>query len=128
MWDGNLSTYFDMNLFLDIILKTVLENSGKRRIVFSSFDADICTMWVIPSVFSYTLRMCLGLKVPVWSWGSCPAFPRSVLSNHVRLCVLMSFSDCLLGCLLLLGSPHLLGPRTLYPFVLQAGHILLTIL
>uniref|UniRef100_A0A2K6KQR9 Glycerophosphocholine phosphodiesterase 1 n=1 Tax=Rhinopithecus bieti TaxID=61621 RepID=A0A2K6KQR9_RHIBE len=44
MWDGNLSTYFDMNLFLDIILKTVLENSGKRRIVFSSFDADICTM------------------------------------------------------------------------------------
>ncbi|XP_015415708.1 PREDICTED: glycerophosphocholine phosphodiesterase GPCPD1 [Myotis davidii] len=44
MWDGNLSTYFDMNRFLDIILKTVLENSGKRRIVFSSFDADICTM------------------------------------------------------------------------------------
>ncbi|OBS72495.1 hypothetical protein A6R68_12933, partial [Neotoma lepida] len=44
VWDGNLSTYFDMNLFLDIILKTVLENSGKRRIVFSSFDADICTM------------------------------------------------------------------------------------
>nr|XP_040132136.1 glycerophosphocholine phosphodiesterase GPCPD1 isoform X4 [Ictidomys tridecemlineatus] len=44
MWDGNLSTYFDMNMFLDIILKTVLENSGKRRIVFSSFDADICTM------------------------------------------------------------------------------------
>ncbi|XP_059753211.1 glycerophosphocholine phosphodiesterase GPCPD1 isoform X1 [Balaenoptera ricei] len=44
IWDGNLSTYFDMNLFLDIILKTVLENSGKRRIVFSSFDADICTM------------------------------------------------------------------------------------
>lgn len=44
VWDGNLSTYFDMNAFLDIILKTVLENSGKRRIVFSSFDADICTM------------------------------------------------------------------------------------
>ncbi|XP_004840843.1 glycerophosphocholine phosphodiesterase GPCPD1 isoform X1 [Heterocephalus glaber] len=44
IWDGNLSTYFDMNLFLDIILKNVLENSGKRRIVFSSFDADICTM------------------------------------------------------------------------------------
>ncbi|XP_038607202.1 glycerophosphocholine phosphodiesterase GPCPD1 [Tachyglossus aculeatus] len=44
IWDGNLSTYFDMNLFLDIILKTVLEKAGKRRIVFSSFDADICTM------------------------------------------------------------------------------------
>ncbi|KAG9484326.1 hypothetical protein GDO78_009963 [Eleutherodactylus coqui] len=43
-WDGNLSTYFDMNIFLDIILKTLLENAGGRRIVFSSFDADICTM------------------------------------------------------------------------------------
>ncbi|KAM4785600.1 glycerophosphocholine phosphodiesterase GPCPD1 isoform 3-T7 [Cyanocitta cristata] len=43
-WDGNLSTYFDMNLFLDIILKTVLMNAGGRRIVFSSFHADICTM------------------------------------------------------------------------------------
>ncbi|XP_067421439.1 glycerophosphocholine phosphodiesterase GPCPD1 [Emydura macquarii macquarii] len=43
-WDGNLSTYFDMNLFLDIILKTTLVNAGRRRIIFSSFDADICTM------------------------------------------------------------------------------------
>ncbi|XP_041420265.1 glycerophosphocholine phosphodiesterase GPCPD1 isoform X1 [Xenopus laevis] len=43
-WDGNLSTYFDMNLFLDIILKTILEKAGRRRVVFSSFDADICTM------------------------------------------------------------------------------------
>ncbi|MEE6474358.1 hypothetical protein FKM82_010356 [Ascaphus truei] len=44
VWDGKLSTYFDMNLFLDIILKTILRNCGSRRIVFSSFDADICTM------------------------------------------------------------------------------------
>ncbi|KAM9017799.1 glycerophosphocholine phosphodiesterase GPCPD1-like [Ara ararauna] len=43
-WDGNLSTYFNMNLFLDIILKTVWMNAGRRRIVFSSFHADICTM------------------------------------------------------------------------------------
>ncbi|XP_003215327.1 glycerophosphocholine phosphodiesterase GPCPD1 isoform X1 [Anolis carolinensis] len=44
IWDGNLSTYFDMNLYLDIILKTVLLKAGSRRVVFSSFDADICTM------------------------------------------------------------------------------------
>ncbi|KAG2467403.1 GPCP1 phosphodiesterase, partial [Polypterus senegalus] len=43
-WEGNLSTYFDMNLFVDVILKCVLQNAGKRRIVFSSFDADICIM------------------------------------------------------------------------------------
>ncbi|KAJ6659225.1 hypothetical protein lerEdw1_019271 [Lerista edwardsae] len=44
VWDSNISTYFDMNVFLDIILKTILLKAGKRRIVFSSFDADICTM------------------------------------------------------------------------------------
>uniref|UniRef100_H3BBZ7 Glycerophosphocholine phosphodiesterase GPCPD1 n=1 Tax=Latimeria chalumnae TaxID=7897 RepID=H3BBZ7_LATCH len=44
VWEGNLSTYFDMNMFLDIVLKCVLEKAGKRRIVFSSFDADVCTM------------------------------------------------------------------------------------
>ncbi|XP_029449338.1 glycerophosphocholine phosphodiesterase GPCPD1 isoform X4 [Rhinatrema bivittatum] len=44
IWDGNLSTYFDMNMYLDIILKALLENAGKRRIIMSSFDADICTM------------------------------------------------------------------------------------
>ncbi|XP_034018549.1 glycerophosphocholine phosphodiesterase GPCPD1 isoform X2 [Thalassophryne amazonica] len=43
-WDGNLSTYFNMNTFLDIILSCVLQNSGKRRVIFSSFDPDICTM------------------------------------------------------------------------------------
>ncbi|XP_055362424.1 glycerophosphocholine phosphodiesterase GPCPD1 isoform X2 [Betta splendens] len=43
-WDGNLSTYFNMNLYLDIILSCVLQKGGKRRIVFSSFDPDICTM------------------------------------------------------------------------------------
>ncbi|XP_072296231.1 glycerophosphocholine phosphodiesterase GPCPD1 [Eucyclogobius newberryi] len=43
-WDGNLSSYFNMNTFLDIILSCVLQKGGNRRIVFSSFDPDICTM------------------------------------------------------------------------------------
>ncbi|XP_074472056.1 glycerophosphocholine phosphodiesterase GPCPD1 isoform X1 [Sebastes fasciatus] len=43
-WDGNLSSYFNMNTFLDIILSCVLQRGGKRRIVFSCFDPDICTM------------------------------------------------------------------------------------
>ncbi|XP_056261290.1 glycerophosphocholine phosphodiesterase GPCPD1 isoform X3 [Seriola aureovittata] len=43
-WDGNLSSYFNMNTFLDIILSCVLQKGGKRRIVFSCFDPDICTM------------------------------------------------------------------------------------
>ncbi|XP_038141948.1 glycerophosphocholine phosphodiesterase GPCPD1 isoform X2 [Cyprinodon tularosa] len=43
-WDGNLSSYFNMNTFLDIILKCVMQNAGKRRVIFSCFDPDICTM------------------------------------------------------------------------------------
>ncbi|XP_051264507.1 glycerophosphocholine phosphodiesterase GPCPD1 isoform X5 [Dicentrarchus labrax] len=43
-WDGNLSSYFNMNKFLDIVLSCVLQKGGKRRIVFSCFDPDICTM------------------------------------------------------------------------------------
>uniref|UniRef100_A0A7N6BUE2 Glycerophosphocholine phosphodiesterase 1 n=1 Tax=Anabas testudineus TaxID=64144 RepID=A0A7N6BUE2_ANATE len=43
-WDGNLSSYFNMNTYLDIILSCVLQKGGKRRILFSCFDPDICTM------------------------------------------------------------------------------------
>ncbi|XP_036437657.1 glycerophosphocholine phosphodiesterase GPCPD1 isoform X4 [Colossoma macropomum] len=43
-WDANLSTYFNMNQFLDIILTCVLQNAGKRRIIFSCFDPDVCAM------------------------------------------------------------------------------------
>ncbi|KAL0967722.1 hypothetical protein UPYG_G00256070 [Umbra pygmaea] len=43
-WEGNLSSYFNMNQFLDIILSCVLQRAGKRRIVFSCFDPDVCTM------------------------------------------------------------------------------------
>ncbi|XP_013865338.1 glycerophosphocholine phosphodiesterase GPCPD1 [Austrofundulus limnaeus] len=43
-WDGNLSSYFNMNTFLDIILSCVLQKGGKRHIIFSCFDPDVCTM------------------------------------------------------------------------------------
>ncbi|XP_063079495.1 glycerophosphocholine phosphodiesterase GPCPD1 isoform X2 [Engraulis encrasicolus] len=43
-WEGNLSSYFNMNPFLDIILSCVLQHAGKRRILFSSFHPDICSM------------------------------------------------------------------------------------
>ncbi|XP_028295607.1 glycerophosphocholine phosphodiesterase GPCPD1 isoform X2 [Gouania willdenowi] len=42
-WDGNLSTYFNMNSFLDTVLSCVLQNAG-RRVIFSCFDPDVCTM------------------------------------------------------------------------------------
>ena len=41
----------EMNLFLDQILKTVLSHGQERKILFSSFNPDICTMWVAHQVF-----------------------------------------------------------------------------
>ncbi|XP_071519746.1 glycerophosphocholine phosphodiesterase GPCPD1-like isoform X1 [Panulirus ornatus] len=35
---------FELNHFLDLIIKIILEHSGKRKIVFSCFHPDICTM------------------------------------------------------------------------------------
>lgn len=43
-WYDDLSSYFNMNTFLDIILSCVLREGGKRRIVFSCFDPDVCAM------------------------------------------------------------------------------------
>jgi glycerophosphocholine phosphodiesterase GPCPD1 len=37
-------TSIDRNLYVDCILNVVLAKSGKRRIIFSCFDADICVM------------------------------------------------------------------------------------
>jgi len=36
----------EMNLFLDQVLKTVLRNGGDRKIIFSSFNPDVCTMMI----------------------------------------------------------------------------------
>lgn len=38
------ANYFERNEFVDIILAEVFRSAGTRRVVFSSFDPDICTM------------------------------------------------------------------------------------
>lgn len=43
MMEDNHSS-IDKNLYVDCILSVVLASAGKRRIVFSCFDADICVM------------------------------------------------------------------------------------
>ncbi|XP_069990448.1 glycerophosphocholine phosphodiesterase GPCPD1 isoform X1 [Penaeus vannamei] len=46
MRDGTyeLQHPFELNRFLDLIIETILEHSGKRKIIFSCFHPDICTM------------------------------------------------------------------------------------
>lgn len=41
-----LNNPFELNLYLDTILKPVLQYGGSRKIVFSCFHPDICTMYV----------------------------------------------------------------------------------
>lgn len=38
------TNFFGRNKYVDTILKTVFESAGERRIVFSSFDPDTCTL------------------------------------------------------------------------------------
>ncbi|CAB3361909.1 Hypothetical predicted protein [Cloeon dipterum] len=44
--DGTYELYhpFDLNLYLDVVLETVLKHGGHRKIIFSCFHPDICTM------------------------------------------------------------------------------------
>ncbi|XP_075158319.1 glycerophosphocholine phosphodiesterase GPCPD1-like [Haematobia irritans] len=43
-WEDNFSPVMDKNEYVDHILQMVLRYAGTRPIVFSSFDADICSM------------------------------------------------------------------------------------
>ncbi len=36
---------FEVNLYIDVILKCVLLHAGTRKIFFSTFNPDVCTMW-----------------------------------------------------------------------------------
>lgn len=46
MSDGGheCENYFERNMFIDVILNDVIKHGGNRRIVFSSFDPDMCTL------------------------------------------------------------------------------------
>ncbi|KAI6197508.1 hypothetical protein M3Y94_01232400 [Aphelenchoides besseyi] len=54
------ANYFERNEFVDIILSQVLRNAGTRRIVFSSFDPDICTILTLKQNKYPVLFLCQG--------------------------------------------------------------------
>lgn len=71
---------FDLNLYLDIILKVVLEYGGDRKIVFSSFNPDICAMIRLkqnkyPVVF---LTQGITSKYPTYHDPRCQTIPMAV--------------------------------------------------
>ncbi|XP_034945285.1 glycerophosphocholine phosphodiesterase GPCPD1-like isoform X2 [Chelonus insularis] len=71
---------FDLNTYLDIILKVVLEYGGDRKIVFSSFNPDICAMIRLkqnkyPVVF---LTQGITMKYPTYHDPRCQTIPMAV--------------------------------------------------
>lgn len=43
-WDHGVNRFFDANEYVDRILDDVFKYAGKRRLLFSCFEANICTM------------------------------------------------------------------------------------
>ncbi|XP_075211409.1 glycerophosphocholine phosphodiesterase GPCPD1-like isoform X2 [Lycorma delicatula] len=77
---------FDLNLFLDVVLKDVLTYAGSRLIVFSCFHPDICTMIQLkqnryPVMF---LTQCITKKYPVYYDPRCQTIPMAV---HFTVCM-----------------------------------------
>ncbi|XP_015189141.1 PREDICTED: glycerophosphocholine phosphodiesterase GPCPD1-like isoform X2 [Polistes dominula] len=71
---------FDLNMYLDIILKVVLEYGGDRKIVFSSFNPDICAMIRLkqnkyPVVF---LTQGVTTKYPTYHDPRCQTIPMAI--------------------------------------------------
>ncbi|KAK2576031.1 hypothetical protein KPH14_007381 [Odynerus spinipes] len=80
--DGTFELYhpFDLNMYLDIILKVVLEYGGDRKIVFSSFNPDICAMIRLkqnkyPVVF---LTQGITTKYPTYHDPRCQNIPMAI--------------------------------------------------
>uniref|UniRef100_A0A1Q3FYD2 GP-PDE domain-containing protein n=1 Tax=Culex tarsalis TaxID=7177 RepID=A0A1Q3FYD2_CULTA len=72
--------HFDSNLYVDCILKVVLEKAGTRRIVFSCFDADICTMLRLKQNLYPVMFLTLGVtsKYPSYHDPRCNSIEMAV--------------------------------------------------
>ncbi|EYC22957.1 hypothetical protein Y032_0016g3037 [Ancylostoma ceylanicum] len=52
--------YFERNEFIDVVLADLLNNAGARRIMFSSFDPDICSLISMKQNKYPVLFLCVG--------------------------------------------------------------------
>jgi glycerophosphocholine phosphodiesterase GPCPD1 len=54
------ANYFERNEFVDIILASVWKSAGTRRVVFSSFDPEMCTILTLKQNKYPVLFLCQG--------------------------------------------------------------------
>ncbi|XP_053691424.1 glycerophosphocholine phosphodiesterase GPCPD1 [Sabethes cyaneus] len=90
--DGRMESdlHFDSNLYVDCILKVVLEKAGTRRIVFSCFDADICTLLRLKQNLYPVMFLTLGVTSRYPSYHD----PRC---NSIEMAVRNAYATELLG-------------------------------
>ncbi|XP_059059331.1 glycerophosphocholine phosphodiesterase GPCPD1-like [Achroia grisella] len=82
MGDGTfeLNNPFDMNTYVDKILEVVLKHAGERRIVFSGFNPDICTMVRQKQNKYPVMFLTIGItnKYPAYRDPRCLSIPAAV--------------------------------------------------
>uniref|UniRef100_A0A182ML41 GP-PDE domain-containing protein n=1 Tax=Anopheles culicifacies TaxID=139723 RepID=A0A182ML41_9DIPT len=90
--DGRMESEltFDTNVYVDCILRVVLEKAGNRRIVFSCFDADICTMLRLKQNLYPVMFLTLGVTSRYPSYHD----PRC---NSIEMAVRNAYATELLG-------------------------------
>ncbi|XP_052866164.1 glycerophosphocholine phosphodiesterase GPCPD1 [Anopheles cruzii] len=90
--DGRMESEmtFDSNLYVDCILRVVLEKAGNRRIVFSCFDADICTLLRLKQNLYPVMFLTLGVTSRYPSYHD----PRC---NSIEMAVRNAYATELLG-------------------------------
>ncbi|KAJ6648292.1 Glycerophosphocholine phosphodiesterase GPCPD1 [Pseudolycoriella hygida] len=84
--DGTLELdrTIDKNLYVDCILDVVLSKAGTRRIVFSCFDPDICTMLRFKQNIYPVMFLTLGVtdKYPQYHDPRCNTIESAVSNAH----------------------------------------------
>lgn len=63
--DSSSKPTFDRNYYVDTVIDVVFRCAGKRRIMFSSFDADICTMLRFKQNYYPVMLLLLGPDRPI---------------------------------------------------------------
>lgn len=84
--DGTLEldSSIDRNLYVDSILNVVLAKAGNRRIVFSCFDPDVCTMLRYKQNLYPVMFLTLGVtdKYPQYHDPRCNTIESAVSNAH----------------------------------------------
>lgn len=83
-----------MNTYLDIILSCVLQQAGQRRIVFSCFDPDICTMLVQASFHRWLIAF--GSRINQFQAAFATLPERPVNEPGIQFGLLQVLSNCLM--------------------------------